>query len=114
MAHKPQSYRVEVKKNKKGEIKKILVLYEAKEGYPEIIPSPAEQKQIDRFIADGYEVRFETKNPGKTVAEMREELNADAKALAEFNKLYAIKDKENPGFHQASKFYNEWKKAHKE
>lgn len=120
MAHKPKSYRLEVKE-KKGVVKKYIVLYEAKEGEPEIVPSAVEQKQIDRYLANGYELKFETK-ARMTKDKMLNDLARDPEATETFLKLYAIKGvkKEKgdgfeiePGFYQASKFYNEWKKKNK-
>ena len=117
MAHKPQSYRLEVKEGKNGTLKKYIVLYEAKNGEPDIIPSDAEQKRIDKYIAEGYEILYETKSRN-TVEKMRKTLEKDPEALAKFNELYDIKADEandiKPGLYQASKYFNEWKKEQKE
>lgn len=70
---------------------------------------------INNYRALGYELKEVEKPKGKTVAEMRADLNADAKALEKFNELYgkkAVKGEKAP-FFEACKFYNEWKKAQK-
>lgn len=76
-----------------------------------------ELQAVKNYIALGYELKEVEKKQGITVQEMREELNKDAKALEEFNKLYKIKaDKEKgiqAGYFQACKFFNKWKKEQK-
>ena len=107
MAHKPQSYKLDEKK-------KVIVLYD------NVKPSPVEELMINCYLDKGYKVKIETKKPSVKVAQMREELKEDIEALNKFNELYALKvSKEElaagvkSGFHQATKFYTDWKKAHK-
>lgn len=102
MAHKAESFKLTKKKTKKGEVN-IIVLY------TNVEISPAEQMLIDRYLNLGYEPMFEEKKAGKSVAEMREELKADADALAKFETVY----KEKNGFFKACKVYGEWKKNNK-
>ena len=107
MAHKPKSYTVD-------EEKKVITLYD------NIKPSPMEEVMINRYLDKGYTHKIGTKKPAVKVAQMREELKEDVEALNKFNELYALKvSKEElaagvkSGFHQATKFYTDWKKAHK-
>jgi hypothetical protein len=53
--------------------------------------------------------KFEEKRKGEKVTDMRKALAKDKEALEKFNALYA----EKGGFHNAMKFYAEWKKANK-
>lgn len=79
--------------------------------------TPEELQAIKNYIALGYELTEPEKKKGITVAEMREALNKDAKALAEFERLYKTKADEKKGikagYFQACKYFNEWKKENK-
>ena len=102
MAHKAESFKVTTKKTKKGEVNVIVL-------YTNVEANPAEQMLIDRYLKMGFEPMFEEKKASVSVADMREELKADAEALAKFEEAYKVKN----GFHKACKIYAEWKKAQK-
>lgn len=109
MAHKPISYYTKAK----GE-KNIIVLY------TNVEPPVAEQKMIDRFVNQGYEVYYEEKKESLTVDKMKAALSADAEALAKFEAIYSGKEKqykkdgtEEVSYFAACKFYNGWKKKNK-
>lgn len=100
MAHKPKSFKL-------NEKKKQIIIYTN-------VDAPAEGFLRDRYMNMGYEAMFEEKKPSKSVAEMREELEADPEALKAFNEAYASKGKgKNVGFFKACKIYTDWKKNNK-
>lgn len=110
MAHKAQSYYIGT--TKKG--KNFIALYDNVE------PTAAEQKMIDRFISQGYEVRFEEKKASQKVEDMKAALAADAEALAKFEAIYKGDEKvfkkdgkEQTAFFAACAFFNDWKKKNK-
>ena len=115
MAHKAESFKIETKKTKKGEVNVIVL-------YTNVEANPAEKMMIDRFLNMGYEPMFEEKKVSKSVAEMREELEKDKEALAEFDAIYAKKadknatkkEKSEVGFFGACKYYSKWAKKQKE
>ncbi len=94
MAKKPQSFKVDTKKN-------IIVLY------TNVKADESEQFLIDFYLNKGFMPRMEEKKKGKTVEAMRSDLNEEQ--LKEFNRLYAEKN----GFHSACKYYNECMKKKK-
>lgn len=101
MAKKPQSFKVDSKK-------KIIILY------TNVDKVEAEQFLIDYYLQNGFTPKLEEKKKGKTVDEMRKDMENDKKALDNFNAMYSNKDKEaiakkKAGFHAACKYYNEWK-----
>lgn len=96
MAHKATSFKL-------NEKKKIIIIY------TNVEPSKAEQTLIDFYLTNGYAPMLEEKKAGKSVADMRKELNADAETLKKFNEAY---DKKN-GFFEACKIYGEWAKKNK-
>lgn len=110
MAHKPQSYYIGT--TKKGT--NFIALYENVE------PSAGEQKMIDRFISQGYEVRFEEKKASPKVEDMRAALAGDAVALAKFEAIYKGDEEvfkkdgsKQTAFFAACAFFNDWKKKNK-
>lgn len=94
MAKKPQSFKVDTKKN-------IIVLY------TNVKADESEQFLIDFYLNKGFMPRMEEKKKGKTVEEMKKDLNK--KELDNFEKLYQEKN----GFHNACKYYNACMKANK-
>lgn len=114
MAHKAESFKIEKKKTKKGEVNVIVL-------YTNVEVNPAEQMLIDRYLNLGYEPMFEEKKVSKSVAEMRKDLKNDSEALAKFNEIYdtkpapnaSKKEKSEVGFFGACKFYAEWAKKQK-
>lgn len=114
MAHKAESFKIETKKTKKGEVNVIVL-------YTNVEANPAEKMMIERFLNMGYEPMFEEKKVSKSVAEMREELSEDKEALAEFDAIYAKKagknatkkEKSEVGFFGACKYYSKWAKEKK-
>ncbi|MBO5105421.1 MAG: hypothetical protein J6C29_00835 [Clostridia bacterium] len=114
MAHKAESFKIEIKKTKKGEVNVIVL-------YTNVEANPAEKMMIERFLNMGYEPMFEEKKVSKSVAEMREELSEDKEALAEFDAIYAKKasknatkkEKSEVGFFGACKYYSKWAKEQK-
>ena len=77
--------------------------------------TPEELAVVRNYLALGFVLKEKSKQKTKTVEEMRADLNKDAKALEEFNRLYSTKAKkgEKAPFFLACKFYNEWKKEQK-
>lgn len=105
MAKKIQSFKIDEKK------KAIIV-------YTNVEPTAAEENLKTFYLNNGYTPLIEEKKKGIKVEEMRKKLQADEKALAEFNELYNCKDKQaikdkKAGFHAACKYYNEWLKKNK-
>ena len=101
MAKKPQSFKVDSKK-------KIIILY------TNVDKVEAEQFLIDYYLQNGYTPKLEEKKKGKTVDEMRKDMENDKAALDIFNAKYHNTDKEavakkEGGFHAACKYYNDWK-----
>jgi len=75
----------------------------------------SERAQIEDYRVAGYEIKVKAKK-GLTIKDMRAAMKNDKKALDEFNALYskkADKDSASNPFHDACKYYNEWKKAKK-
>lgn len=105
MAHKAESFKVDDKKQ-------TITIYSNVE-----VPA-GEKFFIERYLDKGYTPLFEEKKKSKTVEEMRAELAKDKDALAEFEKIYAIKpakdatkkEKSEVGFFGACKFYAQWDK----
>ena len=83
--------------------KKVIVLYDNVE------QSTAEKNLVEYYLKNGYTPMFETKKKGKTVAEMRKDLESDKETLEKFNAAYNEKN----GFHSACKIYTTWKKENK-
>lgn len=105
MAKKTQSFRIDEKK-------KVIVVY------TNVETNAAEESLKAFYLNNGYKPLLEEKKKGITVKEMQKKLQADEKALAEFNELYNCKDKQalenkKGGFHAACKYYNEWLKKNK-
>ena len=109
MARKPKSFKLDEKK-------KVIILYTN-------VRIEAENDLINFYLDRGYAPMYEEKKDTVKIKEMRDELKKkDEKALAEFNRIYAIKvdanaskeEKKNSGFFGACKLYNEWKKANKQ
>lgn len=96
MASKAKSFRVDIPKQ-------IIVLYSNVEA------TTAEKTLIEYYLSKGFMPKFEEKKKGTRVADMRKDMAKDKEALNKFNELYAVKG----GFHNACKFYAEWKKANK-
>lgn len=98
MARKQKAYSVNT-------AKKVITLYS------NIKQTDADKMVIDTYIRNGYVIK-QTEKKTITVKQMRKELSVDEKALNEFNALYD-KDTEKDeaiGFHQACKYYTNWKK----
>ena len=95
MARKPESFKL-------NDEKKTITLY------TNIEPSSAEKKLIEFYLSKDYFPMFEEKKKGKTVKEMKSEL--EGAILKEFENAY----KEKNGFFKACKIYNNWKKENKE
>ena len=108
MAHKPESFKVDDKKE-------VIIIYSNVE-----VPA-GEKFLIDRYLDKGYTPLFEEKKKSMSVPEMRKELKKDPDALAEFNRIYKIKadkdattkEKSEVGFFGACKFYAKWAKENK-
>lgn len=96
MASKAKSFRVDIPKQ-------IIVLYSNVEA------TPAEKTLIEYYLSKGFMPKFEEKKKGEKVSDMRKALAKDKEALEKFNALYA----EKGGFHNAMRFYAEWKKVNK-
>ena len=96
MAKKTQSFKI-------IEQKKVIVIY------TNVEQIESEKALIEIYVKAGYTPMTEEKKKGKTVAEMREEMKNDEKALADFNKAYG----EKGGFHSACQIYAKWKKNQK-
>lgn len=92
MATKAKSFRIIEKK-------KAIVIY------TNVEEIESEKPLIEIYLKAGYTPMIEEKKKGTTVAEMREEMKYDEKALADFNKAYG----EKGGFHSACKVYTKWK-----
>lgn len=99
MARKAQSFKVDEKN-------KAIILY------TNVEQNPAEKSLIDFYLSSGYLPKFAEKKAGKSIAEMRKELKADAEALAKFEEAYNNKDNKK-AFFDACKIYNAWAKANK-
>lgn len=111
MAHKPISFRIDEKK-------KAIIRYSN-------IPMPVAEKELfDMYRLEKYKVLLEEKKDEDkvTVQSMRDDLKDDKEALKEFNRRYKLKKDEEhldkngkplSGFHSATQYYNQWKKAHK-
>ena len=100
MAKKPQSFKIVEKDGNK-----FIVIY------TNVEQTEGEKSLIEYYLKNGYAPMTDTKKKGKTVKEMRAELeSADADLLAKFNEAYKTKEK---GFHEACKIYTAWKKNNK-
>lgn len=107
MAHSPKSFKLDTKK-------KQIILYTN-------IRIEAEVDLINYYLSQGYEPKYDVKKPPLKVEDMRKAMKDDAEALAEFNRIYAIKvdkdasqeEKKNSGFFGACKFYTKWAKENK-
>lgn len=89
--------------------KKVITIY------TNIKQTEADKMMIDTYIRNGYVLKASEKKT-ITIAQMRKELKDDENALKEFEALYSKKDideDEATGFHQACKFYTNWKKNKK-
>lgn len=86
-----------------NEEKKIITIWTNLEENAE------DEKSINWYVRHGYTPKLAQKKPSVKVAEIREELKNAPDTLNEFNAKY----KEKGGFHNAMKFYNDWKKAQK-
>lgn len=95
-AKKVQSFKID-------EAKKTIVIY------TNVAQSETEKMLIELYLKAGYIPMIDTKS-GLSVEQMRKELDkTDKKALAEFEKIYS----EKGGFHNACKYYTDWKNDNK-
>lgn len=92
--------------------KKIITIFD------NIPQSAADKADIAMYVSAGYRIKHATKT---TVEMMDAAMNDDPKAQEEFRKLLKTKEvfnaekgKNEPGFHAAVKFYNNWVKEQKE
>ena len=97
MAHKPTSFKLVEKGNKK-----TIVIYTN-------VEAKAEQQLINFYLTQGYAPMCEEKKDTKKIADMRKDFKNDEETLKKFNDAYAEKN----GFFNACKVYNAWKKDKK-
>ena len=96
MQMKPQSFSI-------NNAKKTITLYTN-------VEQPATEKTlIEYYLNNGYMPMTDEKKKGKTVEQMRKELETDKETLAKFDDLYKTKG----GFHSACALYTKWKKDNK-
>ena len=98
MASKPQSFKLDTKKNT------ITI-------YTNVEQVESEKNLIQMYLNMGYQPLVGEKKT-ITVKEMRAEMKDDEQALKEFNETYKSKEKDK-GFFGACKVYSNWKKANK-
>lgn len=112
MAKKFESFRLDEKKH-------AIILYT--NAAPSVIE---EEKPLrDYYLNNGWFPMKEEKKK-TTVEMMRSHFENDKEALAEFNRLYALKEneitevgkngKKKTGFHLAAKYHADYVKAHKQ